>query len=876
MIVPDRPDFARARDRLTERGIPWRAVRYWYEDELVSSVGPRGELIPLAVTTALTRLGGVGARPGFQPGGAFDARDAFALRWDAHEPVQLDGGPLVSAGDLVPPSWLPFLPHHQFNRAQAEAAPIIVGTDGHVVVAAPTGAGKTAIGMLAVLRTVLESGRRAMWLVPQRSLADELDRELESWRRRGVNVERLSGEYAVDVDRLHEADLIVATTEKAEVLCRASSMQSILAEVGCVVVDEIHLLGSGQRGPLLEAFLARIRGQEAAVRVVGLSATVSNAEEIADWLSATLVRTTWRPSRLTWQLPMLPATTDPRTAGELRDRVVVELAREITNDGGSVIVFCGTKRTVRRTALAIAASRGVAVGGVNPDHAAGIYQASAAAGVGIHYKDWDHKNEAEKKFRDRDWDVLVATTTVAAGVNLPARAVVIRDTHVGQNEVDIATVLQMGGRAGRIGAGEREGWAFLITSEHERHAWQHALVEGYTVRSQIKDSLADHVLADVLQGRITTLEDATAWWRGTLCKHQGDHDTQPVLDAVNFLLRAGYLRAERRDDQENGLAVTELGRLTARLMVGTVIGADISTRLRLLPVPENPDAAEEQVISAIAELVPELANAPVAEQDRPAVATILKAGGRRDYITSTTAVTGLGSARYSAPGDVARAALLLVARSPDLFTGRRRAVAGLPVGSLYPLFEQAPRYLLWLAAQGFLATTHPWVAIVAADLGRRVRWRQCGPRRGAGRLLWMCEQMATPLHAPTLVPRMWDRAVRGDVSDPDWPHATPPALCQLDPAAYLGLLRDRATSTVLAADPETATVDQLTAGTLVTWTGNRVASTAVAGRTTAEYPGLEDAQPGDMTGAAVFTRRGDYHATDWLAAYHTAHLPTPA
>jgi helicase len=351
VILPDGPVFAALRDRLTVRGIPWRAVSYWYEDELVSSVGPEGALVSLAVTASLTRLGGMASSPGPLVTGqvAFDARDAFEISWDAHEPDDTEDR-FLPAGDLVPSPWLDYLPHEHLNPAQAEAAPVIVGSGDHVVVAAPTGAGKSVVGMLAVLRAILDDGRKAAWLVPQRSLTDELDRELESWRQRGMRVERLSGEYTVDVDRLQEADLIVATTEKFEAMCRASSLQAVLAEVGCVVVDEIHLLGSPQRGPLLEAMLARIRGQESTVRIVGLSATVSNAADIADWLGGQLVRTTWRPSRLTWQLPMIPAVSDPRTNGELRDRVTVDLVREVTQNGGSVLVFCGTKRNIRRCA----------------------------------------------------------------------------------------------------------------------------------------------------------------------------------------------------------------------------------------------------------------------------------------------------------------------------------------------------------------------------------------------------------------------------------------------------------------------------------------------------------------------------------------------
>ena len=96
--------------------------------------------------------------------------------------------------------------------------------------------------------------------------------------------------------------------------------------------------------------------------------------------------------------------------------------------------------------------------------------------------------------------------------------------------------MQMFGRAGRVGAGETEGWAYLITDETDRASWQQRLIAGYSVYSQIYDSLADHVLAEVLQGRITTVPEAEAWWRQTLAFAQGDHDAEPVRDALDFLV----------------------------------------------------------------------------------------------------------------------------------------------------------------------------------------------------------------------------------------------------------------------------------------------------------------------------------------------------
>ncbi|GAA2685917.1 MULTISPECIES: DEAD/DEAH box helicase [Actinosynnema] len=870
VLLPDVPSFDRLRAHLAGSNASYRSVAHWVEDETISTVGPQGELLALSVSTGL-RLGGdrlEWSTPALDLP-AYDARDAFVKTWDAHEEIDPASEPQpVAATRFVPDSWLPYLPFDRFNPAQAEAAPVVLGSDEHLVVTAPTGAGKTVVGLLAALRTILVQCRKAAWLVPQRSLTEELNRELAGWRRLGLRVEQLSGEYNAGVEKLHEADLWVATTEKFEAICRTNSLQTALADVGCLVVDEIHLLGAPGRGPLLEALLARVQGVGSPVRIVGLSATVANAAEIADWLHGRLVATTWRPSRVTWQLPAVPAHSDRAADTAARTKASVELTRRFTDGEGSVLVFCGTKHNVRATALALAADRGAAVAGVSLDDPDRLHEVCASVGIGLHYKDWEFKTEAEQRFRARQWDVLVATTTVAAGVNLPARAVVVRDTRIGLDDLDVATVQQMFGRAGRVGAGEREGWAYLVTTEVERAAWQGALVDGYSVHSQIHDSLADHVLAEVLQGRIGSLEQAERWWLRTLCHHQGDEDTEPVVDAVVFLVDNAFLVEVPGPDGIPVLEVTELGKLTARLMVDTRTAAVLRAVLDEEAVPTDPERAEAALIRIVATAVPELAYAPVAEPQRPIVASILKASGHPDQITPDRAVSGLGSAKMISPGDLAQAALLLVANSPRLFTGFRRTVAGLPNNTVFPVLDRAPRYLAWLGAQGALGTVHPWAAIVAADLGRRVRWRQCAPRRGAGRLLWMMEQMATPLHATELVPALWRAATGRGVDAPDWTSTTPPAHCKLDPGDYVMLLRERTTGCTLTDLGVRATVDGLSTGVLTLWNCHATNSVAIDGTTTAPHPPPRaDCPPDTHAGVAVFTKRGDHKALGWLEAY---------
>ncbi|HEX4702148.1 MAG TPA: DEAD/DEAH box helicase, partial [Pseudonocardiaceae bacterium] len=867
-LLPSGPEFDELSARLAAASVPYRRIPYWLETETVSTIGENGELSSLrAVPEVSALVDPAHPRSTWTDNwSAAAARDAFEMAWEAHAQPHETDWDKVAADEWVPVEWLPYLPFPTLNPAQAQAAPAVLNGRRHLVVVAPTGAGKTVIGMLAALTAIRADGRKAAWLVPQRSLTDELDRELAAWRKLGLRVERLSGEYAVDVPRLRDADLWVATTEKFESICRASSLRTALAQVACVVVDEIHLLGDTDRGPLLEALLARVRGADSPVRIVGLSATAANAEQVAEWLDAEPVRVRWRPTRLTWQLPVVPASGERKVDGANRTRLVTAITRRVTDDSGSVLVFCGTKRNVRTTALAIAADRGAPTDGVSTEDLPHLHRVCTSVGVGIHYKDWEHRHESERGFRERELDVLVATTTVAAGVNLPARAVVVRDTVIGRNELNVATVQQMFGRAGRIGAGETEGWAFLITDETEHAGWQAQLVAGYTIRSRIQGCLADHLLAEAAQGGIHTVTDAEQWWTRTLAYHQGTRGLDAVHSAVDLLIDGGYLAPLPQPDDTTILTVTDLGRITTRLMVPVLVGNELRTAFAAQTVPNNPDDAENVLGRLLATTVPDLAEAPVDEDQRPFVARLLRAGGRLERLDTTPPPPSLVTANACDPGDLAQVAFALVAHHPRQFIRHRRMIGGVAATILNPVLEQAPRYFGWLAAQGRLGTVHPWVAVVADDLGRRIRWRRLAPPRGAGRLLWICEQLATPLHVDTLVRELFAAARVRDVSNPDWPIGqTAPRGCQLDRGGYLALLRDRATDTTFTDALGQITVTCPNGAAVSVWAGPTHQVTTPSAGDAVSYPDTDSTQ----RGATVFTRRGDRRSHGWLATYDT-------
>ncbi|MFE0132676.1 DEAD/DEAH box helicase [Streptomyces sp. NPDC059037] len=870
VIMPDGPEFDALRAYLTDEHVTYRCARHWQESEVVGTVSDTGHRTDLVAWPV--RSGPLPAAPVAGPG-AHAARDAFALQWDALEELPEDAeDAYVPVADLVPPGWSQFLKYPTFNPAQVDAVPAILEDDGNVVVVAPTGAGKTPIGMVAALKANAQ-GRKAAWLVPQRSLTDELDQELDLWRGNGLSVVRLTGEYAVDAELIRKADIWIATTEKFEAICRTGSLRDALADVGCLVVDEVHLLGDPGRGPVLEALLARVGQDTEQVRIVGLSATVANADEVADWLGARLVRTTWRPTRLIWQIPVPAASTnsDRSARAVARTTAAVRQVRTITDEGGSALVFCGSKRGVRMTALALAKERGARTKGVDKDDPEVVERLCSPAGVRIHYRDWPHKREAEKAFRNREANALVATSTVAAGVNLPARAVVVRDTEIGMNRVEVSMVQQMFGRAGRVGAGEREGWAFLLTDGTDRPEWQARLAAGYTVRSRIRERLPDHLLAEAVQGRVRTLREAEDWWTRTLSYHQGNESFDPLYDAVEFLTEARYLRRSPGLEHDDTLVATELGTLTSRFMLATDLADDLSDALRAAPVPQDPDAAEQLLAGLLVTHLPNLEQAQFTDRARAVLLRVLRNGGHLDPPDPEEG--GAPAPPADEPvvaGDLARAVLLLVAHSPKVFRTRSPYVLGIPAESLTGIYEESQRYLAWLGAQGPLGTVHPWAAVVAADLSARIRWRQLGPRRGAGRLLWMCEQMATAPLASRLVPQMWRAARKRGVGAPDWPGTTPPNGCALPAQRYRQLLAERTTGALLTQGPDGVLVQGCPRGATVRLWDGTSAEFHPAERAPVELPyprpAPDDPEAGHR-GAAVFTR-SDRLAAGWLAAYN--------
>jgi len=490
-----------------------------------------------------------------------------------------------------------------------QAAAVEAGvTEGKSVVASvPTASGKTLIAELAMLAAV-ERGGTALYIVPLRALASEKKAEFEELAEFGLSVGMSTGNYEASGDWLGANDVIVATSEKVDSLVRNGAPW--LDDLDCVVSDEVHLVDDPQRGPTLEVTLGKLRSLNPDLQVVALSATIGNAAELADWLDAELVDSDWRPIELRTGVHYGDAVhLDDDTKRELptrrSEKATPAIVRETLDEGGSTLVFVNSRRNAEaaagRLADVVAPSlspelekrladlageiRDVSDTETSEDLAAAVERGAAFHHAGLSS---EHRSLVEDAFRERELKVICATPTLAAGVNTPARRVVVRDwrrydaTAGGMEPLDVLEVHQMMGRAGRP-AYDDYGEALIPASTHDELTElqdRYIGADPEPVRSKLasEPALRTHVLATVASGFARSREGLLEFLEGTLYASQGADDgrLERVLDdTLAYLERNEFL--ERDGD---GVTATSLGHTVSRLYLDPMSAATIVDGLR--------------------------------------------------------------------------------------------------------------------------------------------------------------------------------------------------------------------------------------------------------------------------------------------------------
>ena len=348
-----------------------------------------------------------------------------------------------------------------------------------ILVSAPTASGKTLIAMLATLSYLSQNKGKVIYLSPLRALAAEKFTEFKKLEKialgNKIKVAISTGDFENIEKNLEKSNVLILTNEKMDSIIRHGA--EWVDDIGLVISDEVHLIGDESRGPTLEMILTQLKLLETKPQIVGLSATITNSDEIADWLECTLIKNDWRP------VPLSEGVCD---AGEvtMSDGKTFEIERSLrgtpidlgvqsVQQGGQSLVFAETR--TRSKSLATKAADVISQI-LEKKEIAELEKTSkkllsenehtelvktlallVKKGVAFHHAGLNQKcrETIETAFRKGTIKLLSSTPTLAAGVNLPARRVVISNVNrynakVGANRpISILEYKQLCGRAGR-------------------------------------------------------------------------------------------------------------------------------------------------------------------------------------------------------------------------------------------------------------------------------------------------------------------------------------------------------------------------------------------------------------------------------------------
>ncbi|PIN99635.1 hypothetical protein COT72_05140 [archaeon CG10_big_fil_rev_8_21_14_0_10_43_11] len=412
----------------------------------------------------------------------------------------------------------------------------------NLVIASPTASGKTLIAEMDILNMVLNKDKKAVYLVPLRSLASEKYADFKKKYKDILDVSVSMGDLDSKDTFLKHADIIIATSEKMDSLLRHGAPW--LSQVGLLVVDEVHLLGEEARGPTLEVLLTRLKTALPKLKILALSATIKNAHEIGKWLSADIVESTYRPVELKEGI-MFDNCIDFFDNNTLfvsarRNEPSLDVVHHTHEQGKQSLVFVSSRRSAETFAQKIklilseeqskklaALSQRVQNVLEKPTSQCEKLATFVKNGVAFHHAGLlnEQRTLLENAFRDGTLSVIVATPTLAMGVDLPAFRVIVKDLkryYAREGFMDWIKVLEYKQLAGRAGRPNYEKWGEAITFATTRE--EKELICSKFVQGEVEEvysklshqpTLRMHALALIAQEVITGEESAQAFFEQT-------------------------------------------------------------------------------------------------------------------------------------------------------------------------------------------------------------------------------------------------------------------------------------------------------------------------------------------------------------------------
>jgi helicase len=485
----------------------------------------------------------------------------------------------------------------------------------NLVLASPTASGKTLVAEFCALKHIIEKNGKAVYLTPLRALANEKFDEFKKYTAlakkdgRKIRVGISTGDFDTADAWLERFDIIITTNEKADSLLRHRAKW--MDEISLVVADEVHLLNDADRGPTLEVVLARLMQVNPDIQILALSATINNVDEIAAWLKAQCVTTEWRPVALKEGVLLNDEIQyrdgDARKIEKRARDSAINLALNTVKTGGQALMFASTRKNAMTLARKVAdeitgalskpakrsleheANRILAAGERTrlSESLAEIVKCGTAfhhAGLG-----GGHRRIIEDAFREGKIKILTATPTLAFGVNLPARTVVIQDYRryeagYGYYPISVLEYKQMAGRAGRPKY-DKTGEAILIAKTSDEADY---LVQSYILarperiwsRLAVERIMRSHVLATIAADFAHTENGIYDFFGKTFyaCQYDVDAIKSLVAKILKYLYDEEMIEVFGQD-----INATKFGKRVSELYVDPVTGVIIRDAIKRKP-----------------------------------------------------------------------------------------------------------------------------------------------------------------------------------------------------------------------------------------------------------------------------------------------------
>ncbi len=486
----------------------------------------------------------------------------------------------------------------------------------NLVLASPTASGKTLVAELCALKHVLEKGGKIIYLTPLRALASEKFEDFKKYTTiakkdgRRIRIGISTGDFDSTDPWLERYDVIIMTNEKSDSLLRHRAKW--MDAISMVIADEVHLLNDAERGPTLEVVLARLMQVNPDVQILALSATINNVDEIAAWLKADHVTTEWRPVTLKEGVLLHDEIQykdgDSRKIEKRTSDSAVNLVLSTIRSGGQTLVFAST----RKNAVTLAKKFAGEVEGVlskpskrSLEHEAERILATGERtriseslaelvkrGTAFHHAGLGggHRKIIEDSFRQGKIKVLTATPTLAFGVNLPARMVVVQDYRryeagYGYYPISVLEYKQMAGRAGRPKY-DKTGEAILIAKTSDEADY---LLESYILarperiwsRLAVERIMRSHVLATIAADFAHTEQGLYEFFGRTFYAHQ--YDTDAIKGLIAKILKYLY-DEEMIEVPGDEINATKLGKRVSELYIDPASAVIIRESLERKPV----------------------------------------------------------------------------------------------------------------------------------------------------------------------------------------------------------------------------------------------------------------------------------------------------